>query len=112
MHRVITCYMHNRKYRLRYGQSVTCLFHSVKFFALAVQSTLFITLREIYPKGKNSNKQSNHKDKTKDQQTNTKVLATNKKTLKGKGVDALEGDRWNVNSRESTGKEFLILDYE
>ena len=49
MHRVIICYMHNRKkYRLTYGQSVTCLFHSVKFFALAVQSTLFVTLQEIY----------------------------------------------------------------
>src|ERR1041385_5474055 len=34
MHRVIKYYMHNEKYRMRYGQSVTCLIHSMKFFAL------------------------------------------------------------------------------
>ena len=81
MHRVILCYMHNRKYRLRYGQSVTCLFHSVKFFALTVQSTLFVTLREIYCKRKNSNKQSHHKDKQKINKTNKNGFSNKNKKL-------------------------------
>ena len=39
-------------------------------------------------------------------------LATKQKALRGKGVDVLEGDRWNVNSRESTDKELPIQDYD
>ena len=100
MHRVIICYMHNRKYRLRYGQSVTCLFHSVKFFALAVQSTLLVTLREIY---RNEGTQI-HNHTTRIKQISTKqtqmVLETKQKALRCKGVDVLEGERWKVNSRE------------
>ena len=104
--------MHNKKKRLWYDQSVTCLFHSVKFFALTVQSTLLVTLREIYRKRRNSNKQSHHKEKQKINKTNTKALATKQEALKCKGVDVLEGDRWNVNSRESTDNEFPIQDYD
>src|ERR1043165_8822077 len=113
MHRMInlaTCII--KKYRLRYDQSVTCLFHSVKFFALTVQSTLLVTLREIYHKRRNSNKQSHHKSNKRSTTQTQKVLATKQKALKCKGVDVLEGDRWNVNSRESTDKEFPIKDYD
>src|SRR3954470_3754147 len=82
MHRVIICYMHNRKYRLRYGQSVTCLFHSVKFFALTVQSTLLVTLREIYRKRRNSNKQPHQQDKPKINKINTKGFSNKTKQNK------------------------------
>ena len=41
-----------------------------------------------------------------------KVLATNKKDLKCKGVDVLEDDRWNVNSRGQIDKEFPIQDQD
>src|ERR1041385_3337335 len=70
MHRVIICYMHNEKYRMRYGQSVTCLIHSMKIFALTFQITLLVTFRAIYRKGKIRHKQSCH-NKSKDQQSNT-----------------------------------------
>src|ERR1041385_5124559 len=53
---------------------------------------------------------SNHTTRTKHKinKTITKVLVTKQKVLKCKGVDVLEGDRWNVNSRESTDKELSI----
>ena len=59
---------------------------------------------------RNSNKQSHHKDKTKNNKTSTRVLATKQKqkALKCKGVDVLEDDRWNVISRESTGKDSSV----
>src|ERR1043165_5616606 len=109
MHRMInlaTCII--KKYRLRYDQSVTCLFHSVKFFALTVQSTLLVTLREIYRKRRNLNKQSHHKANKRTTKQTQKILATKQKALKCKGVDVLEGDRCKVNSRESTDKRLSI----
>ena len=93
MHRVIICYMHNRKYRLRYGQSVTCLFHSLKFFALAVQSTLLATLRENLSQRRNSNKQSHHKAKKRTTKQ-TQGFSNKTKSFEVQGVDVLEGDRW------------------
>src|ERR1041385_4811577 len=86
--------MHIKKYRYEYGQSSTCLIHSMKIFALTFQSTLLVTLRAIYHQRKNSNKQSHHKDKTQDQQNNHKGFSNKTKALKCKGVDVLEGDRW------------------
>ena len=57
---------------------------------------------------------SNHTTRTKQRSTKPtqKILATKQKALKCKGVDVLESDRWNVNSKESTDKEFLIQDYD
>ena len=98
---------------MRYGQSVSCLFNLVKFFALTVQSTLLVTLREIYHNGRNSKKHSHHKAYKRS--TNKPKGFSNKtkqKALKCKGVDMLEGDRWNVNSRESTDKELSIQEYD
>ena len=108
MHRMInlaTCII-KKIYRLRYDQSVTCLFHSVKFFALTSSQLYSSHSVQIYRKRRNSNKQSHHKDKTKNNKTSTRVLASKQKqkALKCKGVDVLEDDRWNVNSRESTVK--------
>src|SRR3954453_1181525 len=102
MHRVIIFYMHNRKYRLRYGQSVTCLFHSVKFFALAVQSTQLVTLRAIYRKQRNSNKQSHHKankrstNKHKGFSNKTKRLDTVQVSMCSKVIGGSELERVNI----------------
>ena len=98
--------MHIKKYRLWYDQSVTCLFHSVKFFALTVQSSLLVTLREIYRKRRNSNKQSHHKSNKRSTTQTQKVLATKnkKKALKCKGVDVLEGDRWKSELERVNGQ--------
>ena len=52
------------------------------------------------------------KGRSKDQQSTIQSLTTKKLGLKDIGVDVLEGDRWKVNSRESTDKELPIQDYD
>ena len=110
MHRVIICYMHNIKYRLRYGQSVTCLFHSVKFFALTVRSSQLYLSHSEKSIANERTLISNHTTWTNKRSTKQtqKALATKQKALKCKGVDVLKGDRWNGNLRESTGKETSV----
>ena len=101
--------MHNRKYRLRYDQSVTCLFHSVKFFALTSSQLYSSHSEKIYRKRRNSNKQSHHNDKTKAQQTNTKVLATKQKQ---KGLTRLTcrcARKWSVERELERVKRQKII---
>ena len=76
-------------------KDMTCLFHSVKFFALTSSQLYSSHSEKIYRKRRNSNKQSHHNEKQKINKTNTKVLATKQeqKALKCKGVDVLESDR-------------------
>src|ERR1041385_7716844 len=104
--------MHIKKYRYEYGQSITCLIHSMKIFALTFQSTLLVTLRAIYRQRKNSI--SNHTTKTKQNinKTITKVLATKQKGFEVQRCECAESDRWNANSRESTDKELSKQKYD
>ena len=94
-------------------KDMTCLFHSVKFFALTSSQLYSSHSEQIYRN--EGTRISNHiTSQTKERQNKHKGFSntTKQKALKCKGVDVLEGDRWNVNSRESTDKEFPIQDYD
>ena len=88
-------------------KDMTCLIHSMKIFALTFQSTLFVTLREIYRNGRNSNKQSHHKA---NKRSTNKHKDFSNKTRSFEVQRCRCARRWSVevNSRESTDKDSSV----